>query len=68
MRQKHANIFPLLQARSLKGMQDNTSTQIAELREMMTKIMQHFQQEVASYDNVINITYSVSIGEKCNIA
>ena len=39
-------MFPLFQARSLKGGEDETSTQLAELREMVAEIMQHFRREV----------------------
>ena len=39
-------MFPLFQARSLKAVQDNTSTELAELRKMMKETMKHFQQEV----------------------
>ena len=39
-------MFPLFQARSLKAVQDNTSTELAELRKIMKETMKHFQQEV----------------------
>ena len=39
-------MFPLFQARSLKVIQDDTSTELAELRKMMKETMNHFQQEV----------------------
>ena len=46
MKDKRTDFFPLFQARSLTATQDDTSIQLAELRQMMTNIMEHFQQEV----------------------
>ena len=39
-------MFPLFQAWSLEAIQDNTSTELAELRKMMKETMKRFQQEV----------------------
>ena len=46
MQDQETDFFPLFQARSLQATQDDTSTQLAELRQMMTNIIEHFQQEV----------------------
>lgn len=40
------DFFPLFQAKSLKVAQDETLTQLKELKEMVAEIMERFQREV----------------------
>ena len=61
MKDKQTDFFPLFQARSLKATQDDTSTQLAELRRMMTNIIEHFQQEVYGYDIALSNTLVIPI-------
>ena len=56
-------MFPLFQARSLKAIQDDTSTELAELQKMMKETMERFQQDVkVMQDN----TSATGDDEKCN--